>query len=352
MSNNWIWAGGFLVLAFGGIGFGARAGVESGREALRVEALHAKRAHAEHEETHAPVARAGAHPTDKEAKKPAEAHAAKAPVRLELVKNLPHAGKARRQVKIPRVEVKRPVRPARPDARLFTSASEIDVAFATGRIDRLPGRSAPAYAPAVARKAPLQAPEAPEPEAAPEAPLPVKAPEAPLPEKAPEAPEPEAAPEVPLPVKVPEAPLPAATPEAPLPAKAPKAPEPPQEEIEAQPEVHAAPTVEAPEPQPDAAAAPEATLDTVKAPEAAPSAEAPAPAPEAVETDIEAASPPDVDESTENPTPAAEPVETSSAEIPAVDGLEAWTDETESDAYVYQGYLVRSDTLDFAHARL
>lgn len=328
-SNNWIWAAGFLALVVGGIAFGARAGVDSGREALRLETVSSKTAnHADADHAPTPAARKGAHPEDAD-HKPAQARAVKAPAELELVKGN-RAEMAPRPLPTPRLELWR--EPSRPSGRLMSPASRLDVAFATGRIDNLPGRPAPnVIIPPKPPSAPMEekvvaAAAAEAPPAAPEAPA---APEPETPKYA-EAP-------VPTPPEAPSAPAVAAAPEAPA-SDVPEAPEAPAAEE--------AEVVEVPE----AALAleePVATPDPVKAPEAAPSESAEAPAPEAVETADQASeTSPDVEKSTEVQLDAAP------SPAKALDVDDSWTDETEDDTHPHSSHWGSVDPLEFVHARM
>lgn len=140
MSNNWIWAGGFLALALGGIGFGAKAGVEAGRKAATVdrvtdfdvapraaEELHPAEASAEAQAVRADARRDVKMNTLAEARAetaPAKAEAKQLPARVEMApaKAVP-----------PRVELK-PLPAANSG---ITPAAEIENASAAVRIDRV-----------------------------------------------------------------------------------------------------------------------------------------------------------------------------------------------------------------------
>ena len=151
MSKNWIWAGGFLALVLVCIGYAAKAGVESGQEALKLSTIetvgHAS-SRAE-QDAHVAVVKIPAEARAVRAKgaielrarrdvgqqQADEAPAAMAPAQAELV--LPTARAVMAPAKVtPRLELAAPA--ANTTGRLLTPASELDIAFATGRIDRLP----------------------------------------------------------------------------------------------------------------------------------------------------------------------------------------------------------------------
>ncbi len=148
MKNNWIWAGSFLVLAVGGIGFGAKAGVESGQAALRRAPDREKTPAAEVQgvKVVGPAA-APSSPTKQENRPDVMAKSAADPSlerpgvagkeRPKFLEFNPDYRAERAPIPVPTVRpVPRGVRPAEPAGRLFTPASEWDINFATGRIDR------------------------------------------------------------------------------------------------------------------------------------------------------------------------------------------------------------------------
>lgn len=196
MSKHWIWAGGFLALAFGGIGFGAKAGVESGLEALRVERARVDSHHGHANNAKAGKAHAAVEKGDRPADhgKPAHAHPPQmAEARLDLEDKLRKQARAVMAPALARDEREAP----RPAGRLYTPASEIDIAFATGRIDRIEPRREAKVVEAVTVPTPAEE-EGPKPArlAAPEpaAPSPEDGAEAPSKEEAPLEPSAEEAP--------------------------------------------------------------------------------------------------------------------------------------------------------------
>lgn len=154
MSNHWIWAGGFLALVISGIGFGAKAGVESGLAALRLEEAHASADHGGdshqqgHHEAHGQVehsAEAGhakkgklAHPHRDDASKEHGQERAQAKVKADPHQQDPRPGHEEKPRKR-KTEAEASSRVApKPSGPRFTPASELDIAFATGRLDELP----------------------------------------------------------------------------------------------------------------------------------------------------------------------------------------------------------------------